>query len=100
MKHPLSSKERRGLVAVAAAALLCIASGFIVRSCSHNALDNKKSSTITTEKDSLDDASSNNHSKSHKSDKSHKTNRAKKSKKSNKPKKSYPTRDPLSQPCD
>ena len=33
MRHPLTSKERRGLVAVAAAALLCIASGFIFRNC-------------------------------------------------------------------
>lgn len=32
MKHPLTSKERRGLTAVAAAALLCILAGFIVRS--------------------------------------------------------------------
>ena len=33
MRHPLTSKERRGLVAVAAAALLCIASGFVFRNC-------------------------------------------------------------------
>lgn len=33
MKHPLTSKERRGLAAVAAAALLCIAGGIGVRNC-------------------------------------------------------------------
>ena len=34
MRHPLTSKERRGLTAVAAAALLCIGMGFGYRSCS------------------------------------------------------------------
>ena len=40
MKHPLTSKERRGLVAVAAAALLCISSGFIFRNCSKASIPN------------------------------------------------------------
>ena len=37
MRHPLTSKERRGLTAVAAAALLCIGMGFGYRSCSGRA---------------------------------------------------------------
>lgn len=76
MKHPLTSKERRGLVAVAAAALLCISVGVIARSCHHT-----PSPQIRIEKSDRSDRSdkSDKSDRSVKSDKSGKS-RAKKSK--------------------
>lgn len=99
MKHPLTSKERRGLVAVAAAALLCIASGFIFRSCNPRkgnyektpmevSVDSTASYQPYEKKDTLT-GKKRNKSKSRSS-----------SKKNTKVQKTYPTRDPLSQPCD
>ncbi|MDE6478980.1 MAG: hypothetical protein K2L45_01820 [Muribaculaceae bacterium] len=104
MKHPLTSKERRGLLAVAAAALLCISSGFIFRNCSFRSEGTgagaslpsqvsgsavaPDSSSVSTASDSLSVSSA----------------RTKSSRKSKKDKKktlkAYPTRDPLSEPCD
>lgn len=119
MKHPLTSKERRGLVAVAAAALLCIASGFIFRNCSsRDALRaNPEDISIITNQDSLSTAEAGQHVLSDKTTddnlsngkrnrrikrrNSSKSSGEKKQKnKKNKTPKTYPTRDPLSQPCD
>ena len=124
MRHPLTSKERRGLVAVAAAALLCICSGFIFRNCNQSRLppssDNGTqmsdilSDTIINDSIAINDYSSMNKSssdkeynkgvKNHKTSKSSKdssiTKSRRKKNKKNKVIKSYPTRDPLSEPCD
>lgn len=100
MKHPLTSKERRGLVAVAAAALLCIAAGPLLRACSignsgekntlqHQGMSDKSDKSDKSEKSE----------KSEKSDKSKKSIKQKKSDKS-KTKKVIPVRSPLDQPCD
>lgn len=86
MKHPLTSKERRGLVAVAAAALLCIASGFVFRNCASSPASEYSEPSAKSE---LSESSENSeHSKPSKKVK----------KKKKKSKKSYPARDPLSQP--
>ncbi|MDE6637440.1 MAG: hypothetical protein K2K32_04295 [Muribaculaceae bacterium] len=124
MKHPLTSKERRGLVAVAAAALLCICSGFIFRNCNQRKLPHSSDKgtqmsdilpdTIFNDSIAINDYSSLNKSSSDKKDikavKNHKTSKSskdssitkssKKRNKRNKVLKSYPTRDPLSEPCD
>ena len=102
MKHPLTSKERRGLLAVAAAALLCMSSAFIFRNCSSfsyqggaannaekKAIEYKSGKETKIEKDSVVSA------KAAKKEKEVK----RKSKKKKAPK-SYPLRDPLSEPCD
>ncbi len=113
MKNPLTSKERRGLAAVAAAALLCICSGFVFRSCSHSRI-NDKSINITESKDSLDslDSYNNYHKKANgingankpngdnETDKKKTSKRKGKGTKKKKALKSYPVRDPLSEPCD
>lgn len=83
MKHPLTSKERRGLVAVAAAALLCIASGFVFRNCASSPASEYSEPSAKSE---LSESSEN----------SEPSKKVKKKKK--KSKKSYPARDPLSQP--
>lgn len=117
MKHPLTSKERRGLVAVAAAALLCIGSGFIFRNCSSR----HSASVVVVDYDSVGDSAvadsiamdsvsersgksersrrSKKTDLSDKSDKSDKSERRKKSKKVRQ-EKTYPTRSPLDEPCD
>lgn len=127
MKHPLTSKERRGLVAVAAAALLCISSGFIFRNCSKASIPTdqpiapqesvaSQDSLIQTiphsSKDSLvfkdskapkvsKDVKGSKDIKNNKSNKDSTLHRTKKNTKSkNKPPKVYPIRDPLSEPCD
>ncbi len=117
MKHPLTSKERRGLVAVAAAALLCISSAFIFRNCNslHNietapsSLNSSYHSNISNNSDSSNNSknsdrsnSSNNSNNPDSSNRSNNSKKSKKSKPSNKTKaeKTYPVRDPLSQPCD
>lgn len=110
MKHPLTSKERRGLLAVAAAALLCISSGFIIRNCSSGFHSGSESADSISEAERIPESGSNGEikevkkAKDSKSAKGNKKNKkAKDSKnKTNKKKapKSYPTRDPLSEPCD
>ncbi len=112
MKNPLTSKERRGLAAVAAAALLCISSGFIFRSCSsYNRYRYNNSYKIISENDSIDgdkDSISTDSSlplKNADKRKKKKSNSSEKKKTGNssqkkKAEKVYPTRDPLSQPCD
>lgn len=106
MKHPLTSKERRGLLAVAATALLCISFAFIFRNCSSN---RPKSSNHPTEigefKDStdintiLEDSTD---FKAVKEPKGKKADNGSKSEKKSikKAPKVYPIRDPLSEPCD
>ncbi len=117
MKHPLTSKERRGLLAVAATALLCISSAFIFRNCSSFSRLNQSKTEMALDSISLDNLADtliyndaiNNANKAIESkktkryNKENKTSRKEKSsKKSNKNKtpKSYPIRDPLSEPCD
>lgn len=122
MKHPLTSKERRGLVAVAATALLCIASGFIFRNCSSinkasgdtpvetciadSLSDGKDTTSLArdSEVEKKDKSDSTGKKRKHnkgKSGKSETDNKKKtKGKKNKKSPKTYPTRDPLSQPCD
>lgn len=103
MKHPLTSKERRGLVAVATAALLCIASGPVLRSCgllniSHSGsaeviVDTVKSIDADTIPDKADTP---------KNPRKSKESKKKSGKKATKKKaaKEYPVRSPLDQPCD
>lgn len=120
MKHPLTSKERRGLLAVAAAALLCIASAFIFRNCSSgfhhdqwqesepfdsgiqitdsiseaNKLPESENNGKIKEVEKAKDAKltkGNNKNKNTKESKN-KTNKKKAPK-------AYPVRDPLSEPC-
>lgn len=104
MKHPLTSKERRGLLAVALAALLCIAAGFVARSCNGgqgaNAVGAVNEVSLKTDSIGLSDSNVSDGKK--RKGKSRKQNsRSKKTKeRANKPAKTYPTRDPLSQPCD
>lgn len=103
MKHPLTSKERRGLIAVAAAALLCIASGFIFRSCSprlykHYLKSEETVDSLESGKKSHSVADKNRDKSKSRSDTYKKGKKEKKAKK--KPAKTYPERDPLSQPCD
>lgn len=121
MKHPLTSKERRGLLAVAAAALLCISSAFIFRNCSslsHQSLwqgaqqpDSAVNVSDTVSGiETLPMSKSNGeiqavakptNAESAKRNKKIKKNKASKNN-TNKKKapKVYPIRDPLSEPCD
>ena len=107
MKHPLTSKERRGLVAVAAAALLCIGSGFIFRNCTSRHAAAPSVTVIDNDsagKDGDSDKSdrSNRSGRSDRSDKSDKPGRKsrKKAAKKKTPERVYPTREPLDQPID
>lgn len=106
MKYPLTSKERRGLLAVAVAALLCIAAGFIARSCNGvqggNAIGAVNEASLKTDSIGLSDSNANVSDGKKRKGKSRKQNsRSRKTKeRANKPAKTYPTRDPLSQPCD
>ncbi|MDE5814127.1 MAG: hypothetical protein K2H72_07570 [Muribaculaceae bacterium] len=109
MKHPLTSKERRGLVAVAAAALLCLSLGFIFRNCgSRNSsaahqvviVNNDSVTSPDASRDSVSEKSvSGTRKRKKKSDDSEKHKRSKKAKKQ-KAEKVYPTRSPLDEPCD
>lgn len=104
MKNPLTSKERRGLVAVAAAALLCVSSGFIVRNCTSFASMNTPDShetpitdkAIENKSESLAADTIVSKSKRKKSSGGRKTRKSKRKS----AEKNYPVRDPLSQPCD
>ncbi|MDE6017811.1 MAG: hypothetical protein K2G85_03235 [Muribaculaceae bacterium] len=111
MKHPLTSKERRGLLAVAAAALLCIASGFIFRNCSSSrssdsmdarsetALNPGAASDDNTDR-TMDSQSINKRENKERKNKKKKIQKKKPAKQKKKTLKTYPTRDPLSEPCD
>lgn len=100
MRNPLTSKERRGLTAVAAAALLCIASGFMFRSCSSCSRHGQEDAPlIVAERDSINGEPE----KLDMNKKKKKSSGKKKTRQSSQKKKTekvYPTRDPLSQPCD
>ncbi|MDE6559877.1 MAG: hypothetical protein K2K75_00700 [Muribaculaceae bacterium] len=102
MKNPLTSKERRGLTAVAAAALLCIGLGFVVRSC--GSLSPKGGAVVVVDEgDSVSEISEISEKSDGKRGRREKSRKAEKKGRSNKKKKaekSYPVRDPLSQPCD
>lgn len=99
MRHPLTSKERRGLAAVAAAALLCIGAGVIVRSCRVGGGVETIEASGSRLHLSGEDADS--VGKSRKKNKSGKKTRQKKTKTAKKKApKAYPVRDPLSEPCD
>ncbi|MDE6785961.1 MAG: hypothetical protein K2J46_02835 [Muribaculaceae bacterium] len=101
MKNPLTSKERRGLLAVAAAALLCISSAFIFRNCSsHSHQPGNHHAEIGASPDSTivnalpEDTTDLKDTKVSKGRKRNKKNAIKKAPKA------YPVRDPLSEPCD
>ncbi len=105
MKNPLTAKERRGLAAVAAAALLCICSGFIFRSCSARGASGSRgdhgvviinNDSVAGQRSLVDSVSSSRKSSGKTS--SGKTKKTKKS--SSKGEKIYPTRSPLDEPCD
>ncbi|MDE7096947.1 MAG: hypothetical protein K2O47_05590 [Muribaculaceae bacterium] len=99
MRNSLTSKERRGLAAVVAAALLCISSGFIFRNCSSLTSGNQPVSSCESAISSGVVASDS--VRSGKSVRKGKPEKKKKSKvKKSKTLKTYPTRDPLSEPCD
>ena len=102
MKNPLTSKERRGLVAVAAAALLCIGSGFIFRNCGGRNAGSVSRVTVVDNDSVADAAGSRRDSISGKSkEKASKRKRGKKKKASSaKREKAYPVRSPLDEPCD
>ncbi|MDE7408927.1 MAG: hypothetical protein K2N09_02780 [Muribaculaceae bacterium] len=93
MKNPLTSKERRGLLAVAAAALLCIGSGFILRSIGSHGPG--KRAPLEVMDDSLVVKTRGDGGKAD-SVKAKKPKRVKK----RKAEKIYPTRNPLDEPCD
>lgn len=100
MKNPLTSKERRGLVAVAAAALLCVSLGFFFRNCSSVKIGDER----VIVKESVEDGDNradgtNRQNKTDGADGANRTNKTKKAKKK-KAEKVIPVRDPLSQPCD
>ncbi|MDE5585743.1 MAG: hypothetical protein K2I92_05290 [Muribaculaceae bacterium] len=105
MRHPLTSKERRGLVAVAAAALLCIASGFIFRNCaprSHphagvTVIDNDSVPSVRRDADSVSRKSASQPKDTLKNGK-----RSPRSKRKAAVRKSvtYRERQPLDEPCD
>lgn len=103
MKHPLTSKERRGLVAVAAAALLCIASGPVLRSCGLLTVSHSGSAEVVVDSvKSIDADAASDKSDTLKSPPKSKASKKKSGKKATKKKaaKEYPVRSPLDQPCD
>lgn len=106
MRHPLTSKERRGLAAVAAAALLCISAGFIVRSCSGGGVSAENAVFESQRQINETDSSSDTVSEKKQNARKEKKQRPKKSGRKNtrsakkKAPKTYPVRDPLSEPCD
>ena len=109
MKHPLTSKERRGLVAVAAAALLCLALGFLFRNCgtrnssAANQVVIVNNDTVASPDVSRDSVSGKSISgKRKRKTKSGDSDGRKRSRKAKKQKaeKVYPTRSPLDEPCD
>ncbi|MDE7421322.1 MAG: hypothetical protein K2N35_14075 [Muribaculaceae bacterium] len=102
MKHPLTSKERRGLLAVAAAALLCISSGFIFRSCTYNSEITEISNNSRGSGHTENSVRAGNSEKAEAFEDAKPSKKLKRKKNSQKKKapKSYPVRDPLSEPCD
>lgn len=109
MKNPLTSKERRGLLAVAAAALLCIGSGFIFRNCggrnaaSANQVVIVDSDSVAVNCDSRNDSILCKSKKKSRSESSNgKRSRREKRKKvsTKRAEKVYPSRSPLDEPCD
>ncbi len=98
-------------MAVAAAALLCISSGFIIRSCSGGSPSNRGESIVVVENADSVENDSDNQKYSKKGDVNRGASKKKRGKSSEKKKKgtsskkkkaekTYPVRDPLSQPCD
>ncbi len=100
MKHPLTSKERRGLVAVAAAALLCIGSGPILRHCSSSGANRNQSVAVSSAGDSLSHGKKDSIVKEYKKTKAKRSGKSKAKKKSRKREKTYPTRHPLDEPIE
>ena len=94
MRHPLTSKERRGLTAVAAAALLCIGMGFGYRSCSGRAGAEAGKPPVHGEDTVGAEAGKPPVHKGVKRAVRKKTSSGKKSEKV------YPVREPLDEPCD
>ena len=102
MKHPLTSKERRGLAAVAAAALLCVFAGFVFRGCSGGDARGRSGdipaiidNDTARSKDARLDSTGRRGERPSKNTKKGKRNRKAASKE-----KAYPTREPLDEACD
>ncbi|MDE5840714.1 MAG: hypothetical protein K2H49_07305 [Muribaculaceae bacterium] len=98
MRNSLTSKERRGLAAVVAAALLCISSGFIFRNCSSMTSINPSASSyesVASPESAADTVLTDNPVRKGKSGR-----KRKKKVEKRKTLKTYPVRDPLSEPCD
>ena len=96
MKHPLTSKERRGLVAVAAAALLCIAAGPLLRYCNPSS-DIRYARDVVSgpELSGSSDSISNDTISHHKTVSERKRKAKNKSVGKSRKNKTYPTRHPL-----
>lgn len=107
MKHPLTSKERRGLAAVAVAALLCIAAGPLLRGCSGSNNGKASNGEMDVERVMDDDSTKSGNKTDSIESKTKKTKSKSTNKKSKKStskktttKKVIPVRNPLDQPCD
>ena len=112
MKNPLTSKERRGLVAVAAAALLCIGEGFIFRSCGSRNAGGAAEKVVIVDNDSVWGAARGDsvEAAGDRQDSIVRKSRRSKSESSNgkrgrgtkkqRAEKTYPSRSPLDEPCD
>lgn len=109
MKHPLTSKERRGVVAIAAATLLCLAAGPLLRRCAPSgtqttpaATDQATAATAgdATTATATADSAINKASEKKANEKDKGKKKRKKSGKKQKGGKVIPTRSPLDEACD
>lgn len=107
MKHPLTSKERRGVVAIAAATLLCLAAGPLLRRCvpagtstSPPATEQTSAAADTIEPTAASDTAANKASKNKTNKKDMEKKKRKKAGKQQKGWKVIPTRSPLDEACD
>lgn len=109
MKHPLTSKERRGVVAIAAATLLCLAAGPLLRRCAPSGTQATPAATEQPSAATAGDAttatatsdSAANKASEKKADKKERVKKKrKKAGKQQKRGKVIPTRSPLDEACD
>lgn len=107
MKHPLTSKERRGVVAIAAATLLCLAAGPLLRRCAPAGTPTSPAATEQTSAATAGDATTatadsavNKASEKKANEKDKGKKKRKKAGKQQKGGKVIPTRSPLDEACD
>lgn len=107
MKHPLTSKERRGVVAIAAATLLCLAAGQLLRRCAPAgtqttpaATEQLSASTAGDATTATADTAANKASENKANKKERVKKKRKKAGKQQKGGKVIPTRSPLDEACD